>query len=47
MHDGLRDADALVRRAVEESWGLFQLMPAQSSVEEVFVQLTKKDEAAA
>ena len=39
--------DALVRRAVEESWGLFQLVPAQTSVEEVFVQLTKKDEAAA
>ena len=39
--------DALVRRAVEESWGLFQLVPAQTSVEEVFVQLTQKDEAAA
>ncbi len=38
--------DALVRRAVEESWGLFQLVPAQTSVEEVFVQLTQKDEAA-
>jgi len=39
--------DALVRRAVEESWELFQLVPAQTSVEEVFVQLTQKDEAAA
>lgn len=39
--------DALVRRAVEDSWGLFQLVPAQTSVEEVFVQLTQKDEAAA
>jgi ABC-2 type transport system ATP-binding protein len=39
--------DALVRRAVEKSWGLFQLVPAQTSVEEVFVQLTKKDEASA
>ena len=38
--------DALVRRAVEESWGLFQLAPAQSSVEEVFVQLTNNEEAA-
>ncbi len=45
--DNADPTDALVRRAVEESWGLFQLMPAQSSVEEVFVQLTKKDEAAA
>ncbi len=39
--------EALLRRAVEESWGLFQLVPAQTSVEEVFVQLTRKDEAAA
>ena len=39
--------DALVRLAVEKSWGLFQLVPAQTSVEEVFVQLTKKDEASA
>ena len=39
--------DALVRHAVEKSWGLFQLVPAQTSVEEVFVQLTKKDEASA
>jgi ABC-2 type transport system ATP-binding protein len=38
--------DALVRRAVDESWGLYQLVPAQTSVEEVFVQLTRKDEAA-
>lgn len=39
--------DALVRRAVEESWGLYQLVPAQTSIEEVFVQLTRKDEVAA
>ena len=39
--------DALVHLAVEKSWGLFQLVPAQTSVEEVFVQLTKKDEASA
>ena len=39
--------EALVRRAVEESWGLYQLVPAQTSIEEVFVQLTRKDEAAA
>ena len=39
--------DALVRVAVEKSWGLFQLVPAQTSVEKVFVQLTKKDEASA
>jgi ABC-2 type transport system ATP-binding protein len=45
--DNADPTDALVRRAVEESWGLFQLVPAQTSVEEVFVHLTRKDEAAA
>jgi ABC-2 type transport system ATP-binding protein len=45
--DNADPTDALVRRAVEQSWGLFQLVPAQTSVEEVFVQLTRKDEAAA
>lgn len=37
----------LVRRAVEQSWGLYQLAPAQSSLEDVFVHLTQKDDAAA
>jgi len=41
--DGADPTETLVRRAVEESWGLFQLVPAQTSVEEVFVQLTRKD----
>lgn len=45
--DQVDPTDALLRRAVDESWGLYQLVPAQSSVEEVFVQLTQKDEAAA
>ncbi len=34
----------LVRRAVEGSWGLYQLAPAQSSLEDVFVHLTQKEE---
>jgi ABC-2 type transport system ATP-binding protein len=38
--------DALVRASVEHGWGLFQLQPAQASLEEVFVQLTHSDEEA-
>ena len=41
------NADAsedLARRAVEKSWGLYQLSPAQSSLEDVFVHLTQKEE---
>lgn len=37
--------DQLVRSCVERDWGLFQLSPAQASVEEVFVQLTRQDDA--
>jgi ABC-2 type transport system ATP-binding protein len=35
--------DQLVRTCVERDWGLYQLSPAQASVEEVFVQLTQRD----
>jgi ABC-2 type transport system ATP-binding protein len=37
-------SEELARRAVEQSWGLFQLTPTQSSLEDVFVQLTRKEE---
>ena len=36
--------DELVRASVERGWGLFQLQPAQASLEEVFVQLTQREE---
>jgi ABC-2 type transport system ATP-binding protein len=36
--------DALVRASVERGWGLFQLQPAQASLEEVFVQLTQRED---
>ena len=32
---------ALVARAAEKNWGLYQLAPAQTSLEDVFVNLTK------
>ncbi|MFL6582600.1 MAG: ABC transporter ATP-binding protein [Burkholderiales bacterium] len=35
--------DDLVRASVERGWGLFQLQPAQASLEEVFVQLTHRE----
>ena len=35
--------DQLVRASVEHGWGLYQMSPAQASVEEVFVQLTQSD----
>ena len=37
--------DALVHRAVERVWGLYQLVPAQNTLEDVFVHLTRREEA--
>ena len=42
--DGNDPTDALVKASVERGWGLFQLQPAQASLEEVFVQLTHQDD---
>jgi ABC-2 type transport system ATP-binding protein len=42
--DGADPTDELVQRAVKKSWGLYQLAPAQSSLEDVFVHLTQKEE---
>jgi ABC-2 type transport system ATP-binding protein len=35
--------DRLVKACADKDWGLFQLQPAQASLEEVFVQLTQQD----
>ncbi len=43
---GTDPTDELVRTSVERGWGLFQLQPAQASLEEVFVQLTHREEEA-
>lgn len=40
---GIDPTDALVRASVDHGWGLFQLQPAQASLEEVFVQLTHRE----
>ena len=39
--------DALVAAAVEEDWGLFELIPEQQSLEDLFIELTRDEEIAA
>jgi ABC-2 type transport system ATP-binding protein len=40
---GADPGPALVQRAVERNWGLYQLQPAQTTLEDVFVNLTRKE----
>jgi ABC-2 type transport system ATP-binding protein len=42
-HGGEDPSDKLARAAVEGNWGLYQLQPAQATLEEVFVHLTQSD----
>jgi ABC-2 type transport system ATP-binding protein len=44
--DNADPSEDLAKRAVEKSWGLYRLAPAQSSLEDVFVHLTQKEEQA-
>ncbi|HSN41506.1 MAG TPA: ABC transporter ATP-binding protein [Burkholderiales bacterium] len=44
--DDRNSIDALVRRSVDKNWDLYQLSPAQTSLEEVFVNLTQHEENA-
>ena len=37
-------SDALVERAVQAGWGLYRLQPAQTSLEDVFVNLTRRED---
>lgn len=39
-------SEELARQAVENSWGLYQLAPAQTSLEDVFVHITRKEQLA-
>jgi ABC-2 type transport system ATP-binding protein len=43
--DGTHSTDELVRCAVERGWGLTRLTPAQASLEDVFVRLTRDEGA--
>ena len=41
---GIDPTDTLVRAAVERDWGLYLLQPALASLEEVFGQLTQRED---
>jgi len=41
---GADATEEIVRRAVEHDWGLFQLAPAQTSLEDVFVKLIQSEQ---
>ncbi len=41
---GPDSTDALVQQAAARDWGLYQLKPAQTSLEDVFVNLTRREE---
>ena len=43
---GKDPTDALVKAAAAHDWGLYRLNPAQTSLEDVFVHLTRKEEGA-
>ncbi|CAN1528828.1 CcmA ABC-type multidrug transport system, ATPase component [Methylophilaceae bacterium] len=45
--DGATPAEAIVQAAVAKGWGLYQIGPDQTSLEDVFVQLTYQEQAAA
>jgi ABC-2 type transport system ATP-binding protein len=45
--DGATPAEAIVQAAVAKGWGLYQIAPDQTSLEDVFVQLTYQEQAAA
>ncbi|MGH8661432.1 MAG: ABC transporter ATP-binding protein [Burkholderiales bacterium] len=43
---GMDPTDALVKAAAARDWGLYQLRPAQTSLEDVFVHLTRREDVA-
>ena len=44
--EGQTPAESLVQAAVNNGWGLHQIGPDQTSLEDVFVQLTYQEQAA-
>lgn len=46
FNDEAPAAEAIVEAAVANQWGLFQIAPDQTSLEDVFVQLTYQEQAA-
>ena len=45
FEDDIAPAEAIVQTAVEQGWGLYQIAPDQTSLEDVFVQLTYQEPA--
>ncbi|MEY3244750.1 MAG: hypothetical protein RJB20_990 [Pseudomonadota bacterium] len=45
--DGATPAEAIVQASVAKGWGLYQIGPDQTSLEDVFVQLTYQEQEAA
>lgn len=45
--DGDAPSEAIVQTAVEQNWGLYQIAPDQTSLEDVFVQLTYQEQQVA
>ena len=45
MEEGAEPQEAIVKAAVKNSWGLYQIAPDQTSLEDVFVQLTHHEVA--
>ncbi|MEQ1767004.1 MAG: ABC transporter ATP-binding protein, partial [Methylotenera sp.] len=43
--EGAAPAEAIVQAAVINQWGLYQIAPDQTSLEDVFVQLTYQEQA--
>jgi ABC-2 type transport system ATP-binding protein len=44
---GTDPTEALVKQSVARDWGLYQLKPAQTSLEEVFINLTRREDSTA
>ena len=44
--EGAAPAEAIVQAAVSNGWGLYQIAPDQTSLEDVFVQLTYQEQSA-
>jgi ABC-2 type transport system ATP-binding protein len=45
IEDGAEPQEAIVKAAVKNGWGLYQIAPDQTSLEDVFIQLTYQESA--
>jgi ABC-2 type transport system ATP-binding protein len=43
IEEGAEPQEAIVKAAVKNGWGLYQIAPDQTSLEDVFIQLTYQD----